>query len=63
MPGSAYQRIRMRDNCRTFNPQKWYELNYTHDAVSNIGIKIVLKMSKHFEYTTTFRMNNVIITI
>lgn len=56
-------RIRMRDNCRTFNPQKWYELNYTHDAVSNIGIKIVLKMSTHFEYTTTFRMNNVIITI
>ena len=53
----------MRDNCRTFNPQKWYELNYTHDAVSNIGIKIVLKMSRHFEYTTTFRMNNVIITI
>ena len=58
-------RIRMRDNCTPFNPKKWYEMNSlsAKDPAANIGIRIVSKMSKSFEYTTTFRMNNVIIVI
>ena len=58
-------RIRMRDNCIPFNPKKWYEMNSTNeeDPAANIGIRIVMKMSKSFEYTTTFKMNNVIIIV
>lgn len=56
-------RIRIRDDCKPFDPQKWYELNHSEDPAANIGIKIVMKMSRRFEYTTTFRMNNVIIVI
>ena len=55
----------MRDNCIPFNPKKWYEMNSTNeeDPAANIGIRIVMKMSKSFEYTTTFKMNNVIIIV
>ena len=56
-------RIRIRDDCKPFDPKKWYDINHTDDPAANVGIKIVLKMSKKFEYTTTFRMNNVVIVI
>lgn len=56
-------RIRIRDDCRPFDPGKWYQLYLTDDPIANIGIKIVIKSSRNFEYTTTFSLNNVFIVL
>lgn len=53
--------IRIRDDCKSFNPLKQLELTDESDPFSNIGIRMVSKMAKNFEYVNTMKINNLII--
>lgn len=55
--------IRIRDDCRVFNPLKQLEVTDEHDPVSNIGIRMVSKMAKSFDYVNTMKINNLIIRV
>ena len=56
--------LRIRDDCRPFNPKEQYELmRKENEDFSGIGIRIVMGMVKDFQYIRTFNTNNLIIRI
>lgn len=55
--------LRIRDNCKAFDPQKQAELHSEEDRSSHIGIRMVRTMSDDFIYTNTLNMNNLLITL
>lgn len=55
--------IRMRDDCRPFNPKKWEEIYYPEDPSAHIGIRLVKKISTEFDYVNALKLNNLIIKI
>ncbi len=55
--------VRIRDDCRTFNPKKWHEIYYSKDPAAHIGIKLVSQMATEFKYINVLKMNNLIIKI
>ena len=56
--------IRMRDNCKSFDPRKKYEQIYESDnAESNYGIRMVMAEASEVSYTTMFNLNNLLIRI
>lgn len=55
--------IRIRDDCRTFNPLKQLELTDKEDLTSNIGIRMISQMAKSFDYVNTMKVNNLIIRV
>ena len=55
--------IRIRDNCKPFNPKQQLELTNSEDPVSNVGIRMISNMAKSFEYVNTMKVNNLIIRV
>lgn len=55
--------IRIRDDCRAFNPLKQLELTDKDDPASNIGIRMISQMAKSFDYVNTMKINNLIIRV
>ncbi|MBQ7705594.1 MAG: ATP-binding protein [Selenomonadaceae bacterium] len=55
--------IRIRDDCRPFNPKKWYEVYNPEDLTAHIGIRLVAKMAKEIQYVNVLKLNNLIIKI
>lgn len=55
--------IRIRDDCRAFNPLKQLELADKEDTTANIGIRMIAKMAKSFDYVSTMKVNNLIIRV
>ena len=55
--------IRFRDDCRAFNPKKWYEFHNPEDLTAHIGIRLVSKIAKEFKYINVLKLNNLIIKI
>lgn len=55
--------IRIRDDCRAFNPKKWQEIYNPENPVDHIGIRLVGNMSKEFNYVNVLKLNNLIIKI
>ena len=55
--------IRIRDDCRAFNPKKWYEIYNSEDPTAHIGIRLVNKMAYEFNYINVLKLNNLIIKI
>lgn len=55
--------IRIRDDCRAFNPLQQLETANAEDPFSNIGIRMVSKMAKSFDYVNTMKINNLIIRV
>ena len=53
--------IRMRDDCRSFDPKKWAEIHNSNDPTANIGIRLVQKISTTFDYVNALKLNNLII--
>ena len=49
--------LRIRDNCKPFNPNDLSSIIDENDSIKNIGIKIVSKIAKHMNYQSTFGMN------
>ena len=56
--------IRMRDNCRSFDPRIKYQQIYGNDNPgSNCGIKMIMAEASEVNYTTMFNLNNLLIRI
>ncbi len=57
--------LRIRDDCRPFNPLEYYHMTVSNekDPAKNIGIRIVMKLSSGVQYLSTFGTNNLIIHI
>lgn len=47
----------IRDNGKPFDPTKWMEIYDMTDPTSNIGIKLVSKISEKMEYQSTLGLN------
>lgn len=56
--------LRIRDDCRPFNPVNYYRI-YEHDDnwEKNIGLRMVIKMTKSIKYVSTMGTNNLVIKI
>ncbi|MBR6872892.1 MAG: ATP-binding protein [Ruminococcus sp.] len=55
--------IRIRDNCRNFDPVKYMELHQTDDPMAHIGIRMVMKMVKNANYVNSLGLNNLTLTL
>ena len=55
--------LRMRDNCKKFDPTEWLKMHNTDDPTKNIGIRMVTGMAKDINYLSTMDLNNITITI
>ncbi|MBQ5398229.1 MAG: ATP-binding protein [Ruminococcus sp.] len=56
-------RLRIRDDCKRFDPTEWIKLHNTDDPTKNIGIRMVCGMAKDISYLSTMELNNICITI
>ena len=55
--------IRLRDDCRPFDPKKWAEIHNPEDPTKCIGIRLVKNISTEFDYVNVLKLNNLIIKI
>ena len=55
--------LRIRDNCRSFDPVKYLELHQDDDPVAHIGIKMVMKLVKKANYVNSLGLNNLQLTL
>jgi len=55
--------IRIRDDCRQFDPKKWAKIHNPEDAASHIGIRLCRKISTEFNYVNVLKLNNLIIKL
>lgn len=55
--------IRIRDDCRPFDPKKWADIHNPEDPTAHIGIRLVRKIATEFEYVNVLNINNLIIKI
>lgn len=62
-PDSKAWIVRMRDDCKRFNPIKFLHMNESDDKESYLGIKLVNNMSKNVDYHYTLGLNNITVEI
>ncbi|MCR5302577.1 MAG: ATP-binding protein [Lachnospiraceae bacterium] len=55
--------FRIRDDCQSFDPVRYYELYKYDDPYSHIGIKMVMRLVKEAKYDNTLNLNNLFLTI
>ena len=55
--------IRIRDDCRPFDPKKQAELYRSEDPTAHIGIRLCRKIATEFNYVNVLKLNNLIIKI
>ena len=55
--------LRLRDDCRLFDPSRYLEQYTSDDPAANIGLKMLRGISKEIVYLSTLNLNNLIITI
>lgn len=55
--------LRIRDDCKPFNPKKWAEIaqSSAENPEKNIGIRLVMSTAKNIEYLNVLKINNLII--
>lgn len=55
--------IRMRDNCRAFDPISFVRRYQSDDPTANIGIRMIMKMTENIIYLNNIGMNVLMIKI
>ena len=55
--------IRIRDDCRPFDPKKQAELYNPEDPTAHIGIRLVKEISTEFDYVNVLKLNNLIVKL
>lgn len=50
-------KIRIRDNCKNFNPEDHIRNLTDEDMTHNIGIRLISKRAENFKYQSTFNLN------
>ena len=60
---SAQVIIRLRDDCRPFDPKKQAEFFNPDAPAAHIGIRLVRKIATEFDYVNVLKLNNLLIKI
>ena len=55
--------IRLRDDCRPFDPKNWAKIHNPEDPTKHIGIRLCKKISTEFNYVNALKLNNMIVKI
>jgi anti-sigma regulatory factor (Ser/Thr protein kinase) len=55
--------LRIRDDCKKFDPTEWIKLHSDDDPTKNIGIRMVCGMAKKVNYISTLDLNNLNISL
>ena len=55
--------LRLKDNCRPYDPRKVQEIIGDDDPVSNIGLRMVMKIAKKIDYQNILGLNALTIRI
>ena len=55
--------FRMRDDCQSFDPVRYFELHQQDDPFAHIGIKMVMRLVKEARYENTLGLNNLFLTL
>lgn len=57
--------LRIRDNCKPFDPKKWVEIQQSSedDAVSNFGLRMMVRLMQDMQYMSTLNLNNLLIKL
>ena len=57
--------LRLRDDCRRFDPVERYrnEIQFDETPGKGMGIRLMIKLAKSIKYTGLYGMNNLIIRI
>ena len=55
--------LRVRDDCKRFDPVEWIKLHENDDKTKNIGIRMVCGMAKNVQYLSTMELNNITLSI
>jgi anti-sigma regulatory factor (Ser/Thr protein kinase) len=55
--------IRLRDNCRAFDPTNFSSRFHSDDPTSNIGIRTIMRMAKDVVYLNNIGMNVLLIRL
>ena len=55
--------MRLRDNCRAFDPTEWVRIHKKEDSVSNVGIRLVCGLAKEVRYVSTMDLNILTLTL
>ena len=55
--------IRLKDNGRPFDPIRWLEENNPEEPGKNIGIRMIIGLSKKVQYIPGMELNNIIVEL
>lgn len=55
--------LRIRDDGKVFNPERWASIHHNEDPTKNIGIRMISKAADEFRYINIQQMNNLIVKI
>ena len=55
--------LRIRDNCRPFNPAKWLEGLQGDRMDGKLGIRLIMGMAQDVNYVNALKINNLVIRI
>lgn len=55
--------LSLRDYCEEFDPMKYYEIHKGQDTISNVGIRMVMRLAKDIRYINTFGSNCLLINV
>lgn len=51
--------LRMRDDCETFNPRKWYDMHLHEKSTDNLGIRLVFSQNPDITYSGALKLNTI----
>ena len=49
--------LRVKDNCKPFNPKEWYDFTSPNTTGEGVGIRLVYGLAKHIEYKNMLGLN------
>lgn len=55
--------LRIRDDCRAFDPRKWLSIHQPETPEANIGIRMVFGLARDVKYVNLLGLNQLVVTI
>ena len=55
--------LRVRDDCRLFDPKKYMEQYTDEDPSANIGLKLLREIASDMAYVNALKLNNLMIKV
>ena len=55
--------IRVRDDCKSFDPEEFYKIHKGDDKIDNFGIRLVFSLAEDVSYMNTLNLNNLLVKL